>query len=198
MEIVDNVTITNNVVENTLSGVFIGAAREASPKQSPSNVTISNNLFKNLGWRYAGGQYVDPDTGSGEEPFSFLVGDGSNITIDHNTLVTDMILPQGMAYGADMEGATGAVVLKNNIFKWGYDDPRPVMLTAFAAGNVMVGAPNVLPNFNPPDWQSVGFENYRRENYELAASSPYKNKATDSTPTRPSDPGANIGLLPAP
>jgi hypothetical protein len=153
-----DVTITNNVFRDVHAGmnVYAGANR----------VRIANNLFDNVG---------DPrmnnsrSSSSADKDGRILQSLGaSNVNFDHNTCI------HGGADGA-LAWTDGFHRLANSIGRndvnWG---------GGTFTKNVLVGGGGVpAGNYSAEAYSNVGFTDLAGKNYRLAATSPFKNQATD-------------------
>jgi hypothetical protein len=187
--VVQDVQFTNNIVRNVSAGFSI--ARGTADVKDVNNITIRNNLFDKISRVTYGG------TGY----FMVIVG-GSNVTIDHNTIMND----GGSVLVPDTRPTYG-FVFTNNVL---VDRAYAVKGAGEAAGNgtisryfpggqffggIYVGSdPSKYPtgNFYPPDVASVGFVNFAGGDYRLGSSSIYRNGGTDGK-----DPGCNFVALQA-
>ena len=171
---VEHVQVTNNIVRHAPAGLSI-----LDPSRTASDIVVRNNLFSDLSSAYGGaGGFL-------------LITGGQDITIDHNTVFQDggSVV---YAYGASTLG----FAFTNNIVP---DNAAAVMGDGSSAGNgtiqryfaggvwlgnVVAGAPaSSYPggNYYPASMAAVGFVNLARGNYRLAATSAYRNLATDGT-----------------
>ncbi len=187
--VVQHVSFTNNVVRHVSSAVNILGRDNLAPSQLTNDITIRNNLFVDVsGATYGGvGRLL-------------LINGGSNITVDHNTVFND-----GASTVYAYNGAVQNFVFTNNIMpdnQYGImgDGKSPGNSTIAAyfpnslfLANIIVAAPvSTFPsgNYYPAAMSDVGFVDYTGGNYRLAATSKYKNRATDG-----SDPGCNVDAV---
>src|SRR6266850_1311764 len=180
--VVQDVTITNNIVQNLGQGsVFAGMGEGAGARR----VLARNNFFN------INAQFWGPGGFSGgANGRIYQVGGISDVTIDHNTRFqdgavmwddsavnlsfTNNLSPIGGAAGTG-SGFQGGVLptnTLNNIFIGG------------SAGSFPPG------NFFPATTNDVQFVNYAGGDYHLAVTSPYKNAGTDGK-----DIGADIDAI---
>jgi hypothetical protein len=186
--VVQQITITNNVVRH-ISGVLnILGTDYLNPSQPLTDVTFRNNLVVDLSaanWGGAG-QLV-------------LFSGGNNVTLDHNTVFTDGT----SAVYADGNPVYG-FTFTNNIIP---DNAWAVMgasasegngtLAAFFPGavcqrNIIIGAASSMyptVNYFPATIAQVGFVD-PGGNFRLSSTSPYAAAATDGSAI-----GANIDAL---
>jgi hypothetical protein len=181
------VQFTNNVVRNAAAGINILGTDDIHPSQATTTIVIRNNLFEISASGWGGNGRV------------FQLLGGVDITIEHNTVMTD-----GTAVFADGAKVSGLSVL-NNILP---DNAYAVVGTGTSPGNATIayyfpqsvwvdnifaaGKPSSYPsgNYYPASMTDVGFTNLAGANYRLAPSSPFKRAATDGT-----DVGADIDAL---
>jgi hypothetical protein len=187
--VVQQVQFTNNVVRHVGSGINILGLDDEQTSQLTNHIVIRNNLFEDVSSKTWGG--------AGRMA---LVGGGSDITFDHNTVIQDgwTVL---YAYGP----AAPNFVFTNNIvpdYSWaimGADTSagNSTIRTYFPAGQflkgVFAGGPSwsyPSGNYFPVSMANVGFVNLAGGNYRLGTTSPYRRAATDLT-----DVGCNIDAL---
>jgi hypothetical protein len=187
--VVEDVEFTNNIVRHVSSAITI--RRDASRSVEVNGITIRNNLFDKISGASYGGTGV----------FLLVVG-GSDITVDHNTVMNDgsiTLLP-------DVH-QTPAFTFTNNLL---IDRGSAIKGAAASAGNatiakffpngkffggIYVGSnPATYPvgNFYPPAVGDVGFVNFSGGDYRLSAQSIYRNGGTDGK-----DPGYDSAALQA-
>lgn len=187
--VVQDVTFTNNIVRNASGGMKI--SRDTSKSVEVNNITLRNNLFDNISGKTYGGAGV----------FLLVVG-GSDITVDHNTIMADgniTLFPD--------EYQSPGFVFTNNVL---IDNAYAIKGSGTAVGTgtiskyfpgsdfrggIYVGAnPSLYPvnNFYPANVGDVGFVNFVGRNYRLSTNSIYRGGGTDGK-----DPGANFDALAA-
>jgi hypothetical protein len=187
--VIEDVTFTNNVIRHAGGGINILGRDGTWPSgsQQTRRILISNNLFVELEMQKWGG------TG---RLFQLLVGT-ADVVIEHNTAFHDgpIIMAEGTphtgfiyrnnltphnAYGiigtdrgvghSTLSTYFPGVVFTKNVLV----GPWP------SAGGAVVSQYSGYPsNFFPPSLDAVGFVNREHGSYRLAASSRYKNAATD-------------------
>jgi hypothetical protein len=188
--VVQHVTFTNNVVRHVSSAVNILGTDNMATSQLTNDITIRNNLFVD----------VSSSTYAGVGRLLQING-GSNITVDHNTVFND---------GTATVYAYGSAVVQNFVFTNNIipDNKYGIMGSSSSPGNLTIAAyfpnslfldniiaaapPSTFPsgNYYPATMSDAGFVDYVGGNYRLAATSKYKNGATNG-----SDVGCNLDSL---
>ncbi len=187
---VEDVTFTNNVVRQAASGVNILGTDDTYSSQRTSRVLIRNNLFHDIDGAAWGG-------GSGT--LLQVVSGVNNLAFRHNTAIQtgSIVLADGSAssafefadnvaphqaygvYGSGKGVGNGALA---------YYFPQAVFTANAMAGpwptsgGATVSMYSSYPgNFFPASLDAVGFVDLANDDYRLASSSPFKNKASDGT-----------------
>jgi len=194
--VVEDVTVTNNIVRHTGSGFHMHAQDDIFPSQPTKRILIRNNLFDDVNSARWGG--------SGRL-FQSLYGI-DDLVIDHNTgfmdqaimmavppetgtgfVYTNNLTPVG-AYGFTGVGTSPGIDTLNAYF------PGAVFARNVLAGPWERGDPSLYPpdNFFPASLAEVAFVDLAGGIYRLAAVSPYKNAGTDGK-----DIGADIDAIEA-
>jgi hypothetical protein len=195
---IEDVTITNNIVRHASSGINILGSDNEHPSQEVKRIRIANNLLTDL----------TPDDPNNTAYFVQVNGSQS-VTVEHNTVQQkgDILRAYGVAPknfifrdNIAQHNSYGVICLIN-----GPACPQSPLCHCFAAGtikgNVMADNENAAANeslerkytganFFPRSFDVLGFVDYPRGNWRLAASSQYRGKATDRN-----DPGVNVGAL---
>jgi len=193
---IEDVTFQKNIIRHAGSGLDILTADDPNVSRNMKRILIRDNLFDDIsGVRWGGfGRFIT---------YLGFAGASVDVTIEHNTAFHEenILLADGIAH-------TG-FIYRNNI------TPRPAAsfgfigsdtaegvptLTAFFPvavfqGNVLAGADSAIypaANFFPSSLDEVDFVDRLGGDYRLAATSPFKNAATDGT-----DVGADIDALEA-
>src|SRR5213080_4118294 len=193
---IEDVTFQKNIIRHAGSGLDILTADDPNVSRNMKAILIRDNLFDDIsGVRWGGfGRFIT---------YLGFAGASVDVTIEHNTAFHEenILLADGIAH-------TG-FIYRNNI------TPRPAAgfgfigsdtaegvptLTAFFPvavfqGNVLAGADSAIypaANFFPSSLDEVDFVDRLGGDYRLAATSPFKNAATDGT-----DVGADIDALEA-
>src|SRR5881296_936851 len=193
---IEDVTFQKNLVRHSGSGVNILAADDPNPSQTMKRVAIRDNLFDDINgatWGgqgrlfqilgYAGGSTdlaIEHNSGFQQEDLSYAEG------VPHiGFIYRNNITPRGAAgFGFIGQGAAEGISTLTIYFP----------LAVFQRNVIAGGNAAIYPadDFFPSSLAAVGFVDFAGHNYRLAASSPYKNAATDGT-----DIGANIDALEA-
>ncbi|HJR07928.1 MAG TPA: hypothetical protein VJ842_11770, partial [Pyrinomonadaceae bacterium] len=179
--VVQEVTITNNIIRHTGAGVNIldygWVVGNTRASRQTNRITIKNNLF----------QDVNANVWGGEGTFVKLTGT-PQVTFDHNTVLQTGNITT--AYGNANEG----FVFTNNIVN---HNQYGLMGAGQAGGNATInvyfpgadvrrnvivgGLAQYYPsdNFFPSHLDAVGFADQSGDNYRLLPTSAYRNAATD-------------------
>jgi hypothetical protein len=204
---VENVTIRNNVIAHSLSGLNIMGWDNNHPSQQTKNVLIQGNLFFDIGgaqW----GENLPSTFGFGRGGWFLQLLDGvANVVVEHNTVLESKgVLTAASATPlGDHAGAlhTG-FVFRDNLVRNGvmgiqgaFVNPGAATLAQYfdspvIENNVIIGGdPKIYPpnNFFAPTMDDVGFVAWTNGNFQLNSTSPYASKATD---------GLSMGLTAAP
>jgi len=176
--VVQDVTITNNIVRRVGAGFNMHGTDDNQPSLPTRRVRISNNLLEDVDGVRWGGPGIAFHTNGGPH----------DITIEHNT-----VFHSGSVF-ATTGTPTEGVVFRNNLSphnEFGVKgDGRGTgnsTIDSYFPGsvfrkNVMVGGQSALypsDNFFPPSFDQVVFVNRPGGNYRLAPTSPFKNAGTD-------------------
>lgn len=186
---IEDIVIKNNIIRGAGEGINVLGRDDTYPSRTLRNLSISNNLFLEIGTApYEGGGYF------------IQIADGENVLVANNTvfnngnivtfygsptrnfLFRDNIVGHGN-YGihglSDIRSAESKRMFQNNVIinnrRVGSDD------TSFPSGNFFV-----------QDISNVGFVNPARRNFALAPNSRFKGRSTTK-----GDIGANASLLPS-
>ena len=189
--VVQDVTFTNNIVRHSAGGISIIGYDDGGPTRQTQRVSISNNLFDDIGAARWGGN----------GRFLQVLDGTAYVKVNHNTTfhTSYIIVAEGRTH-------TGFVYTNNisrhndyGVFGTGAGTGLSTLNTYFPAyvfaRNVMTGGPaNLYPpgSFFPAGLENVGFIDLSGGNYRLAAGSPYKGAGTDGR-----DVGADIDQLQA-
>jgi hypothetical protein len=173
--IIENVTFTNNIVKSAEGAVNLLGSDNEKPSQRSSGLLIANNLFTDI-----------------RGPFLTING-YNTVTVSHNThLQTGNIMtlygtpvrnliyrdnltirnPSGYGVFGDSLGE-GVVALK----KFAPDAVLTKNILALADGSLYP-----KDNYFPSSIQPVGFVNYAKGDYRLAASSSYARASSERRP----------------
>jgi hypothetical protein len=155
-----------------------------------SDITVRNNLF----------DAISIATTGGHGRF-LLVAGASQVTVDHNTVISD-----GISVVVAKTWKTTSMVFTNNIvFDHGAAIDSPTTTPGLATiqvyfplgqffGSIYVGSnPLTYPssNYYPATVDAVGFVSFTGHDYRLSATSIFQNGATDGA-----DPGVDYAYLP--
>ncbi|MDQ6652921.1 MAG: hypothetical protein M3Y84_09265 [Acidobacteriota bacterium] len=192
---IEDVQITNNIVRHASTGINILGRDNYAPSQEAKRLKIANNLFE------------DVDS-SGEIAYFLQINGTDSVTVEHNTV------QQGgniiTSYGA----AARNFVFRNNIVQFNLYGvacsvepstcPDVPFCNCFPGGtikgNVIADNKNFSAsypiekgfpgNFITRSYDVVGFVDYVRGNWQLAAGSKYRGKGSDGK-----DPGVDVAAL---
>jgi hypothetical protein len=173
--IIENVTFTNNIVKGAEGGLNLLGSDNEKPSQRSSGVTIANNLFVDLRGIFL--------TLNGFNNVSLLHNthfQTGNIMILYGTPVQQLVYRDNLTirgskgYGVFGDGTgEGAIALRkfapDGVFR----------------NNVLVGADSSLypkDNYFPASIDRVGFVNFEKGDYRLAAGSAFKKASSDGLP----------------
>jgi hypothetical protein len=177
--VVQQVVITNNIIQHVASGVDLLGTDDVNPSRATNAITIANNLLLDISSKWGG------------QGRALVTLGGSNVTFDHNTVFTD---GTSVVY-ADVAPVPG-FVFTNNIVP---DNAWAIMGSSAAPGNGTIGryfpggvfSRNVFVagtgatypagNYFPANVSLVQFRDIAAGNYNLATGSPYFASATDGT-----------------
>jgi hypothetical protein len=187
--VVQQIQFTNNVVRHVSSGFNILGLDDTTTTVTNA-ITIRNNLFEDISagtWGGAG-QLI-------------LTQGGTNIVLDHNTVLTDgtsvvyadVTTVSGFAFTNNIIPDNAWAVMGSNASE-GNGTLALYYPDAIFAGNVVIGADaSVYPpgNFFPAGESDVGFVNPSAGDYGLSPSSPFLHSATDGGAV-----GCNMDALP--
>ena len=181
--VVRDVTFTNNILRHSGGGVNAMGADYNYPSQPTQRILIQNNLFDD----------ISTTTWNGTGTFFQLLDGGSDIVIDHNT-----VLQGGNMITATYSSAlipAASFVFTNNIVPYNQygvfgDYGVGIGMTAINAyfpgssfvRNAIVGGPaSNFPagNYLPSALAAVGFVDLANRNYALAPGTPYVGAGTD-------------------
>lgn len=180
----EDILIKDNIINGTGDGINILGKDDTNPSQTLKNLTISNNLFLNIGAAgFAGGGYF------------VQVSDGENITIANNTafnqgnIVTfHGALPRNFTFRDN-------ITLHGEYGVHGLESTKSPTAQKFFQNNIFINDKNVEYTSYPPNnilvktLQNIGFINISENDFRLSADSKFKGKSTDK-----SDLGSNLSL----
>ncbi len=181
---VEDILIKDNIINGAGEGINILGKDDTHPSQTLKNLTITNNLFLNLGGeKYAGGGYF------------MQISDGENITVANNT-----VFNQGNIVSFHGEKPR-SFIFRDNITGYGeygihgLGDVRAVAVQRLFQNNLFINnrkisnSDFVIPpnNFAVQEIKDVNFADAARSDFRLSATSKYKGKGKDKA-----DLGSNI------
>jgi hypothetical protein len=180
---VRDVTFTNNILRHSGGGVNMMGADYLHPSQPTQRILIQNNLFDD----------ISSTTWNGTGTFFQILDGGSDVIVDHNT-----VLQSGNMITATYSSAlvpAASFVFTNNIVpfnQYGVFGDYGVGLgmpainayfpgSSFARNAVVGGLASNFPadNYYPSALGAVGFVDLANRNYVLAPGTPYVRAGTD-------------------
>jgi len=186
--ITQRITFQYNLIRHAAGGVNILGTDDLGLSQRTNNVTVRHNVLDDL---------TAATWGAGSRPI--MIGDGPDVvTVDHNTIITTDASAVWLYGGtATSPNPTTNAVITNNVtahntygiagssYGYGLTAINAYLPGGVVTRNVLAGgsasrypAGNYFPTVSA--WQA-GFVDYAGGDYHLAASSPYRNAATDGT-----------------
>jgi hypothetical protein len=194
-----DIAIIGNSLINVGNGFGMLGRDNGHPSLPLTRLLIRDNVVRVTGLNGANGRAFQ------------VVHGGSDITIDHNTVINTVAPPTGPYPTSSLYMADGSEKVTNFTFtnNLATNSARGLCGSGVSQGtaainayftnwvvskNVIAGAPaDAYPagNFFPATVDAVRFTNYANGDYTLRADSPYKSAATDGT-----DVGANLSVVP--
>jgi hypothetical protein len=181
--VVRDVTFTNNIVRHSGGGVNAMGSDYLRPSQPTQRILIQNNLFDD----------ISNNTWNGTGTFLQVADGGSDIVVDHNT-----VLQSGNIITATYSSAlvpASSFVFTNNIVsnnQYGVFGDYGVGIgttaisayfpgSSFARNAIVGGLASNFPdnNYFPSSLAAVGFVDRANHNYALAPGTPYVRAGTD-------------------
>lgn len=181
--VVRDVTFTNNIVRHSGGGVNAMGSDYLHPSQPTQRILIQNNLFDD----------ISNNTWNGTGTFLQVADGGSDIVVDHNT-----VLQSGNIITATYSSAlvpASSFVFTNNIVsnnQYGVFGDYGVGIgttaisayfpgSSFARNAIVGGLASNFPdnNYFPSSLAAVGFVDRANHNYALAPGTPYVRAGTD-------------------
>ena len=181
--VVRDVTFTNNIVRHSGGGVNAMGSDYLRPSQPTQRILIQNNLFDD----------ISNNTWNGTGTFLQVADGGSDIVVDHNT-----VLQSGNIITATYSSAlvpASSFVFTNNIVsnnQYGVFGDYGVGIgttaisayfpgSSFARNAIVGGLASNFPdnNYFPSSLAAVGFVDRANYNYVLAPGTPYVRAGTD-------------------
>jgi hypothetical protein len=178
---VDHVTFESNIVRHSAAGIQMLGYDYSNPSQQTQTVLIQNNVF----WD------IDNQNWGGNGYFMTIVGGPRDVTVDHNTIISD--------HGSGVIQVDGPPILQfkftNNLAK---HNSYGIIGTSHAVGSDTISAffpaseirSNVLAggsagayppgnSFPAPDQFQAQFVSYAGGDYHLLGNSPWHRAALD-------------------
>ena len=200
---VQDITFRNNIVKSGGTGIQFLVHDDPNASSNMARGLFENNLFDDINsvtwgglgnaWTFASYSPGSPEPNSAQE-----------MVFNHNTVFSNMA-PINAQDSTNQVFEPGANTFQNNIFQRGsfglvsgsFGEGTPTLNGRFAAApftrNLMIGGSSLsypANNFFPVTVLAVGFVNFAAGDYHLAATSIYRNLATDGT-----DIGVNVDTL---
>lgn len=180
----EDIVIKDNIINGSGEGINILGKDDTYPSQTLKNLTISNNLFLNLGGKgFEGGGYF------------IQISDGENITISNNTAFNQGniasfygALPRNLSFRDN-------ITLHGEYGIHGLESVKSPTAQRFFQNNIFINDKNVQYTSYPPNnllvnnFQTVGFINAEQNDYRLAPNSRFKGKSRAGI-----DPGSNLAF----
>jgi hypothetical protein len=198
--LVQDVTITNNIIKNTANGITISGQDPGGGVEPPTSpggrILVKNNLFLDTGgypgtgtvFQLGNGAFDvtiqhntvasrDPNTGGTTLKFTYGAANGDYTPMKRFTLQDNLFLAQsyplwtgGGSSAAGLSMSAPGYVWTNNVFAGPWPTPVGVSSSLLPQGN---------GNAYPASESSIGYINLVGGDYRLASTSPYKNVASD-------------------
>ena len=172
----EDILIKDNIIKGAGEGINILGKDDIHPSQTMKNLTITNNLFLDIG--------AEGFEGSG----AFIkVSDGENILIANNTAFNQGNI--ATFHG----GQPRNFIFRDNITNFGnygihgLGNPKTIAIQKFFQNNLFINK-NKIPanefvfppnNFSVQDTKDIGFINSAQNDFKLAQTSKYKGKGKD-------------------
>ena len=192
--VTEDVTFTNNVVRHAAGGASLLGRENTNTFNYTSGLTLSNNLFYDIGAAVWGGVGRLFEIASGPAVNGSMIGP-ANLTISHNTCLQTQHIILASEYDANNGGFgtkpgfvfTYNIVLHNDYGVFGDNGGgigNPVLVNYFPDclfnKNVIVGGQDSRyppKNYFPATVDTVGFLDRGADNYRLSGSSQFKGLA---------------------
>jgi Right handed beta helix region len=178
---VDHVTFSGNIVRHSGGGIQMLGSDYSNPSQQTQAILIQNNLFAD----------IDSERWGGNGYFLTIIGAPRDVTIDHNTIISD--------HGSGVIQADGPPIMQfkftNNVAKHnsygiigtGHGVGADSISRFFPASDIMNnvfagGSPGAYPSSNSfpaPEQFEAQFVSYTGGDYRLTAASPWHGAGSD-------------------
>lgn len=175
---IEDVLIQDNIVNGAGEGINILGKDDTYPSQTLKHLTITNNLFLNIGTQgYEGGG------------FFIQVADGEDILIANNTAfnmgnITTFYgtMPRNFLFRDNIVG-------HGNYGIHGLENIKSPVAQKLFQNNIIVNNRNVgtddtsfpTGNFWLPDYNGVGFTNFAQKDFRLSSGSRFKGKGNNKS-----------------
>jgi predicted outer membrane repeat protein len=181
--VVRDVTFTNNTVRHSGGGVNAMGSDYLHPSQPTQRILIQNNVFDD----------ISNTTWNGTGTFLQVADGGSDIVVDHNTVLQSGNIITA-TYSSALVPASSFVftnnIVSNNQYGVFGDYGVGIGMTAisayfpgssFARNAIVGGLASNFPdnNYFPSSLAAVGFVDRANQNYALAPGTPYVRAGTD-------------------
>ena len=184
---VRDVTFSDNVLRHAANGINILGYDDNYPSAQTQRILIRNNLFYDIGYSWSGGDLLQMLDGTLGVDFSH------NTALQSNNVITADGRPNtDFIFDDNIVNHNHYGIIGNNTGT-GNSTISRYFPDSDITSNVFIGGPPSeypLGNYFPSAVKDVGFSNEAGENFRLAPSSRYKNKASDGT-----DIGADMNEL---
>jgi hypothetical protein len=178
---VDHVSFTGNIVRHSAAGIQMLGTDYANPSQQTQAILIQNNVFSD----------IDNEHWGGNGYFMTIIGGPRDVTVDHNTIISD--------HGLGVIQADGPPIMQftytNNLAKHnsygiigtGHSVGSDTISSFFPASDIVSnvlagGSPGAYPPHNSfPETQQfeAQFLSYAGGDYRLTDSSPWRGAGSD-------------------
>lgn len=183
---IEDVTIKDNVIDGAGEGINILGRDDTYPSQTLKRLTITNNLFLNIGGTdWAGSGYFIQISGGEDISIAHnTVFNGGNTTSFYNDMPKGFLFRDNIVGHSDygihghpnIKSADGQRLFQNNVI---VDNKRiDPSGYSFPSGNFLI-----------KDYDAIGFINFAQKDFRLAPTSRFKGKGVEKT-----DVGANVNF----
>ena len=181
--VVRDVTFTNNILRHSGGGINAMGTDYLHPSQPTQRILIQNNVFDD----------ISSNTWNGTGTFFQLMDGGSDIVVDHNTVIQSGNIITATASSAVVPASSFVFtnnIVSNNLYGVFGDYGVGIGITAinayfpgssFTRNAIVGGLASNFPadNFFPSSLSAVGFIDFANHNYALAQGTPYVGAGTD-------------------
>lgn len=175
---IEDVIIQDNIINGAGEGINILGKDDTYPSQVIKRITITNNLFLNIGGdKFEGGGYF-VQVSDGED---ILIANNTSINLGNSTTFHGT-MPRNFLFRDNIVG-------HGNYGIHGHENIRSELGQKQFQNNVIVNSRSVsnddtsypAGNFWIPNYQSIGFVNTSQNDYRLNASSKFKGKGKNKS-----------------